>query len=310
MRLKTRLTLLFLIVAWAPLGVAGWLMTERMEERFAAEFQAQSEAVKAAVGERFGQLAEELQLTLDRMASDPLLETELLQPLKHGHFYGDIKRQRAMVREARRLITSPTLDTLRIVDTERDGHVIALGHRRGEEERDAVTVSALRRGKVGAVLLRTERVDRPQSGATEELWTLQVVRRVGDRLALVGGKILSGELLDSLVRTAAGQAHVALELSGKRVVAFSGTARPQRFFDSLRALGCTMASAPCALPDHAPISEQAIRALRREASKYEAVLATTSKDARRTIRIHFAGRLFDDLQVTARSCASFSDVQE
>ena len=65
----------------------------------------------------------------------------------------------------------------------------------------------------------------------------------------------------------------------RRVVAFSGTARPQRFFDTLRALGCDLVTTPLALPDHSPIQARILERLRRDASAHGALLVTTSKDA-------------------------------
>ena len=70
-------------------------------------------------------------------------------------------------------------------------------------------------------------------------------------------------------------------LAGRPVLAFSGTARPHRFFDTLRALGCTFALPPIAMPDHAPLDAASLGALRRHASERGALLATTSKDAAR-----------------------------
>ena len=70
----------------------------------------------------------------------------------------------------------------------------------------------------------------------------------------------------------------AASLSGGRVVAFSGTARPHRFFDTLRSIGCDLVCEPLALPDHAPISEDILTGLRRKARELNAILATTSKD--------------------------------
>ena len=73
----------------------------------------------------------------------------------------------------------------------------------------------------------------------------------------------------------------AARLVRQRVVAFSGMARPQRFFDTLCTLGCAFACAPYALPDHAPIDASMLDALRREARRHGALLTTTSKDAAR-----------------------------
>jgi tetraacyldisaccharide 4'-kinase len=73
----------------------------------------------------------------------------------------------------------------------------------------------------------------------------------------------------------------ARRLSGRRVVAFTGTARPDRFFRALRSLGCRVC-ATLPLPDHASISDDQLASLRRLAVAEGAVLVTTSKDASRT----------------------------
>ena len=73
----------------------------------------------------------------------------------------------------------------------------------------------------------------------------------------------------------------AAALAGERVVAFSGTARPERFFDTLRGLGCVMARAPTPLPDHAPLGAELLARLRGQAAEEGALLATTCKDAAR-----------------------------
>lgn len=70
-------------------------------------------------------------------------------------------------------------------------------------------------------------------------------------------------------------------IAGRRVFAFSGTARPRRFFDTLRELGCTMAVPPCALPDHAPLPAVLVARLRAAADAASATLVTTAKDAAR-----------------------------
>ena len=67
-------------------------------------------------------------------------------------------------------------------------------------------------------------------------------------------------------------------LRGATVLAFSATARPHRFFDTLLALGCHFPRPPIALPDHAPIPDAALDELRRDAASLGATLATTSKD--------------------------------
>ena len=73
----------------------------------------------------------------------------------------------------------------------------------------------------------------------------------------------------------------AAALANMPVVAFSGTARPERFFDTLRALGCAFPCPPCALPDHAPLPPALLDELRKRAARHHALLVTTSKDAAR-----------------------------
>ena len=72
----------------------------------------------------------------------------------------------------------------------------------------------------------------------------------------------------------------AARLARRRVVGFTGTARPHRFFDTLRALGCELPEV-CALPDHAPLPPPLLERLRRRAEAHGALLATTAKDAAR-----------------------------
>lgn len=63
-------------------------------------------------------------------------------------------------------------------------------------------------------------------------------------------------------------------------VAFCGIARPERFFETLRALDVALVDA-IAFPDHHPISEATFAALRAKAAGAGAKLITTSKDAAR-----------------------------
>ena len=72
----------------------------------------------------------------------------------------------------------------------------------------------------------------------------------------------------------------ARRLAGTRVVAFSATARPERFFRALRSLGCRVCET-LALPDHAPVPPEALQRLRCIAVAEHARLVTTSKDAAR-----------------------------
>lgn len=67
-------------------------------------------------------------------------------------------------------------------------------------------------------------------------------------------------------------------LAGRRVVAFAGIALPEKFFDPLRQAGAVLVAAR-PFPDHHAYSTRELDALLRDASKQDAVLVTTPKDA-------------------------------
>jgi len=66
-------------------------------------------------------------------------------------------------------------------------------------------------------------------------------------------------------------------LRGRRVLAFAGIGRPQKFFDSLTAIGAEIAGQR-AFADHHPYRPDEIAALRSEAARLGATLITTEKD--------------------------------
>ena len=68
------------------------------------------------------------------------------------------------------------------------------------------------------------------------------------------------------------------EIAGATVVAFAGIARPEKFFATLRALGCRIARAK-AFPDHHRFREAEIASLVGDAERLDAVAVTTAKDA-------------------------------
>ena len=67
-------------------------------------------------------------------------------------------------------------------------------------------------------------------------------------------------------------------VSGKRVVAFAGIARPEKFFRTLSALGCRIEAAK-AFPDHHRFKETEISNLIDTANATDAIPVTTAKDA-------------------------------
>lgn len=77
-----------------------------------------------------------------------------------------------------------------------------------------------------------------------------------------------------LVPDAAG----AAALRGRRVLAFAGIGRPQKFLDSLREVGAQVA-AQRLFADHHAYSAAEIEGIRAEAAKLNAVPVTTAKDA-------------------------------
>lgn len=68
------------------------------------------------------------------------------------------------------------------------------------------------------------------------------------------------------------------EIAGKPVVAFAGIARPEKFFATLREIGCRIERAQ-GFPDHHRFREAEIAALVETARRLGAVAVTTAKDA-------------------------------
>jgi len=66
-------------------------------------------------------------------------------------------------------------------------------------------------------------------------------------------------------------------LMGRKVVAFAGIGRPDKFFESLKQCGARLVTTN-AFPDHYPFERREIEELLEEAEANEAVLITTAKD--------------------------------
>jgi tetraacyldisaccharide 4'-kinase len=69
----------------------------------------------------------------------------------------------------------------------------------------------------------------------------------------------------------------AADIAGKPVLAFAGIARPDKFFDTLRALGCPIVGAH-SFPDHYAYKPEDIERLTRQAEAAGALAVTTAKD--------------------------------
>ncbi len=72
----------------------------------------------------------------------------------------------------------------------------------------------------------------------------------------------------------------AAGVKDKDVVAFAGIGIPEKFFDSLRAIGCRLVAAHL-FPDHYPYEDEDLDRLRAQAKVTDSVLVTTAKDLAR-----------------------------
>ena len=70
----------------------------------------------------------------------------------------------------------------------------------------------------------------------------------------------------------------APELTGRRVLAFAGIGRPEKFFTTLEAAGAELVERR-AFPDHHPFTRPELDALIARAAALDARLVTTEKDA-------------------------------
>ncbi len=87
--------------------------------------------------------------------------------------------------------------------------------------------------------------------------------RVGDRLPVVAGRYVP--TLD------------AEDVAGKRVVAFAGIGRPEKFFETLVGMGCEIVAAE-SFADHYRFTEDDVMLLIERAAAEEAIAVTTEKD--------------------------------
>jgi tetraacyldisaccharide 4'-kinase len=106
-------------------------------------------------------------------------------------------------------------------------------------------------------------------------------------LKRIHGAVLIGEDRFGLAETLAGRLPLisatlrpredAAIWTGRRVLAFAGIGRPQKFFDTLAELGAVLVAGK-EFPDHHPYAEAEIAFLLAEAEAAQAVAVTTAKD--------------------------------
>ena len=105
-------------------------------------------------------------------------------------------------------------------------------------------------------------------------------------LARIHGAVLIGEDRFGLAETLSRRLPVAraslapktdASWTGRRVLAFAGIGRPQKFFDTLAGLGAVLVGAR-GFPDHHPFTAAEIDAILAEAASQDAVAITTAKD--------------------------------
>lgn len=87
--------------------------------------------------------------------------------------------------------------------------------------------------------------------------------------ALLGKRVFRGALVPDPT--------IAKSLEGKRVLAFAGIGRPEKFFETLHACGATIEVAK-AFPDHHPYNAVDLDGLRQEARRRSLMPVTTEKD--------------------------------
>lgn len=110
---------------------------------------------------------------------------------------------------------------------------------------------------------------------------------VEDGLARADAVVLMGEDTAGVSRAVGGRRPVlaaclvpdgdAAMLRGRRVLAFAGIGRPDKFFRTLAEIGATVVDA-VAFPDHHPFTPDAVMRLVEAAQAADAILVTTEKD--------------------------------
>lgn len=103
---------------------------------------------------------------------------------------------------------------------------------------------------------------------------------VARQAAVLGKRVFKGSLVPD--------PKSAERLNGRKVLAFAGIGRPEKFFDTLRACGAIVEE-PRAFPDHHPYNRSDLDSLRREAEERGLLAVTTEKDFVRITGLNGSG---------------------
>ena len=216
MKLRTRLIVLFLVVALLPLGLVIWQLTDIVTERFSAQFDERVTAVEASVDKRFAQISGDLNEAVEGIAQEPFFKSELLT-LLHNPPLEDAKTREARDK-AEQQLSSGLLDTFTVLSLKNGGWEIASGHREGDPR--PVRLAAERfKGEDRKPFFRQEEVGDRQAGRDLKRWTLQTQRDIEGTVGLVGGQLVD-RLIDKLmVGIGGGDVLVSFEIDGERIKA-------------------------------------------------------------------------------------------
>jgi two-component system nitrogen regulation sensor histidine kinase NtrY len=224
-KLRTRLIVVFLVVALLPLGLVIWQLTEHVTEHFTSQFERRANALGASVDDRFQQISDELNGAVEGIATtNPFFKTELLTLLRNPPLPD--KTLRDTRSEAEKSLSNRLLDTFAVLSLRHEGRVIASGHHEGEPRPDRMAVERFK-AKDKKPFFRQEEVDERQTGRVFARWTLQTQRDIEGTVGLVGGQLVD-RLLDKLmVGVGGGDVLVSFEIDGERIKAnFDGQSPP------------------------------------------------------------------------------------
>lgn len=113
------------------------------------------------------------------------------------------------------------------------------------------------------------------AGPLRAPWPAQL--RHAHALIVIGGDLAKTDPFPAFEAKLVAEGMAAVALTGKRVLAFAGIGRPEKFFATLREIGAEVAMT-CPFPDHHRYTPAEARTLIAEANARRLTLVTTEKD--------------------------------